>query len=178
MNSFNPEALISRLQSMPLVLSAITSKLAHSDAAWKPAPEHWSILEICCHLLDEERDDFPARLKLTLANPDATWPPLNLDQAAEKRQYLTWNLSNTVSSFTLERESNVSWLRSLLSPLARTDWERAHHHNVHGRFSARDLLTAWTAHDALHLRQIAKRFHQLAARDGGDAARIEYAGDW
>ena len=40
-----------------------------------------------------------------------------------------------------------------------------------------DLLTSWAAHDALHLRQIAKRLFQLAERDGGEY-NSRYAGEW
>jgi hypothetical protein len=39
------------------------------------------------------------------------------------------------------------------------------------------LLASWAAHDALHLRQIARRLHGLAARDAGPYG-VAYAGEW
>lgn len=39
------------------------------------------------------------------------------------------------------------------------------------------MLSCWCAHDALHLRQITKRLHQLALRDGHDP-ELAYAGLW
>ncbi|MCP4798050.1 MAG: DinB family protein, partial [Phycisphaeraceae bacterium] len=46
-----------------------------------------------------------------------------------------------------------------------------------GSLRAGDLLAAWCAHDALHLRQLARRLHELTVVRGGgfDAG---YAGDW
>ena len=46
-----------------------------------------------------------------------------------------------------------------------------------GGLSAGDLLASWAAHDWLHLRQIAKRRHELTARDAGKFS-IAYAGRW
>ena len=42
---------------------------------------------------------------------------------------------------------------------------------------AGDLLASWCAHDALHLRQVAKRLHQLTDAQAGDF-EVGYAGDW
>ena len=42
---------------------------------------------------------------------------------------------------------------------------------------AGDLLAAWSAHDALHLRQISKRLYQIAQRDAGSYS-VQYAGEW
>ncbi len=39
------------------------------------------------------------------------------------------------------------------------------------------LFASWLAHDALHLRQIAKRMYELAVRDAG-SFDTKYAGDW
>src|SRR5262249_1486067 len=130
-------------------------------------------LEICCHLLDEEREDFRARLRSTLENPAESWPALNLDGVAERRRYNEQDLSATIDTFRAERAGSIAWLRSL----GETDWSRAYVHPTFGPITAGDLLASWAAHDALHIRQIAKRLHGLAARDGSPN-RIAYAGDW
>ncbi|NUP91044.1 MAG: DinB family protein, partial [Candidatus Sumerlaeia bacterium] len=51
-----------------------------------------------------------------------------------------------------------------------------HRHPKAGPLRAGDLLAAWAAHDALHLRQIAKRLLDLARRDAG-GFKTDYAGD-
>ncbi|MGA1223894.1 MAG: hypothetical protein ACO31E_04915, partial [Phycisphaerales bacterium] len=69
--AFDPHALRDRLARFPAALQALASTASAADARWKPAPEHWSILEACCHLLDEEREDFRVRIESTLADPTA-----------------------------------------------------------------------------------------------------------
>jgi len=169
----NASAIIARLGLFPSALRAAVSIATPEDARWKPAPEHWSILEISCHLLDEEREDFRSRLRSTLAAPSAAWPPLILDGIAEKRRYNERDLTKTLDEFAQERSESVAWLRSLTN----IDWRQAYVHPKAGPVTAGDLLSSWTAHDALHLRQIAKRIYGLASRDAGTHS-TRYAGDW
>ena len=69
--------------------------------------------------------------------------------------------------------ASVRWLRSLRQP----DFTKAYHPPQWGPIRAGDIMVSWAAHDALHLRQIAKRMFQLAQRDGGEY-KTDYAGQW
>lgn len=177
MGEFDPGALVVRLEGVPAALNALLAGVPDADLRWKPAPEHWSILEVCCHLLDEEREDFRARIKCTLEDPTRSWPPLDLERVAERRDYNTREPRPTLEAFAAERRESLAWLRSTLSPFAKTDWTRAYNHNRFGPMHAGMLLASWAAHDALHLRQIAKRLYELAQRDSGEWG-TRYAGDW
>src|SRR5690606_39946827 len=75
-------------------------------------------------------------------------------------------LSSILDDFARERDESVRRLRAL-GPDA--DWSRTHTPRRPPPLSAGQLLACWAAHDALHLRQIAKRLHQLAARDAAGA---------
>lgn len=169
----NSAAIINRLERFPATLAPLLMGLPGADARWKPAPEHWSILEICGHLADEEREDFRERLRSTLEDPARPWPALDLDGVAARRGYNEQDLGLTLARFVAGRAESVVWLRTLSSP----DFSKAHDHPKFGPIRAGDLLASWAAHDALHLRQIAKRLHGLAARDGSPHA-VEYAGEW
>lgn len=171
--SIDVSRLILRLEHFGEALAAAAMIPSLDDARWKPTPQDWSILEICCHLLDEEREDFRVRLRSTLRDPTAHWPSLELDGISERRGYVERDLRSTVASFVAERRESVAWLRTLGDP----DWRKAYVHQKFGPIAAGSLLASWAAHDALHLRQIAKRLHQLAARDGGGFS-IAYAGEW
>jgi hypothetical protein len=168
----DPVALIGRLERFGEALPVVVAGVPREDAAWKPPSGAWSILEIVCHLVDEEVRDFRARVRMTLEDPAAEWARIHPSQWALEEGYNGRELSGSVARFAAERRESIRWLRSLDAP----DWRRAHVHPEAGPLSAGMLLGAWAAHDALHLRQIAKRMYELSARDSGESVR--YAGEW
>ena len=170
----HPRALRDRLAAFPPVLRAAAMAAAPEDARWKPAPGDWSILEVCCHMLDEEREDFVVRIASTLRDPAAPWPRLELEGVAERRRYSERDLADTLRAFEERRAANLAWLDS---ELGAADFSRAYQHPKFGALHAGMLLASWAAHDALHLRQVAKRLHGLAARDAGPYG-VRYAGEW
>src|SRR5690606_10869240 len=130
------------------------------------------ILEVICHLADEEADDFRARTRLTLEDPAREWPKIDPEGWARDRNYNERDLSAELDRFAAARAESLAWLRSLHEP----DWQSTHEH-PRGNLTAGDLMASWAAHDALHLRQIARRLHELAARDA-PGRDIGYAGPW
>jgi len=173
-SALDPSALRDRLSRFPAALRAAALIASPADRRWKPAPEHWSILEICCHLLDEEREDFRVRAELTLRDPSQEWPKLDLEKVAEKRRYNERELESTLEDFAKDRAASIAWIDSIAG---NAEWSRARVHPKFGPLAAGMLLASWAAHDALHLRQISKRLHEMAARDAGPY-EIKYAGDW
>ncbi|MCP3861051.1 MAG: DinB family protein, partial [Phycisphaeraceae bacterium] len=51
MNVMNAAWMIDRLERFPQSLVALLSGIADEDARWRPGPQHWSMLEIVCHLV-------------------------------------------------------------------------------------------------------------------------------
>lgn len=174
---FNPNPVVNRLRRFPVALRAAVACITPDEARWKPAPQHWSVLEIVCHLADEEREDFAPRLRATLGS--TPWAPLDFDDIANRRGYSTRALETELQDFETSRAANVTWLDSLAAESPSVDWTTAHRHPKIGPITAADLLCSWPAHDALHLRQIAKRLHNLAARDAeAEGHNVRYAGEW
>ena len=165
--------LVASLRSFVQLLSVQVGGISVEDARWRPPSQNWSILEIVCHLVDEEREDFPLRLRMTLENPQKRWPSINPELSAVERNYNEMNLEKKVREFCQLREASVQWLESLADPA----WETAYHHPHLGTLRAGDLMAAWVAHDQLHVRQIAKRRYELIRRDAGEFM-VDYAGEW
>jgi len=165
--------LIDRLESMPGVLRSLAGLIGTNDARWRPDPASWSTLEIVCHLVDEEKDDFRARLRSTLEDPTRDWAPIDPEGWVEQRGYAEHHLDERLDRFEYERGVSVVWLRSLESP----DWSSERVHPRFGSMKAGDLLASWAAHDALHLRQLSRRVYQLTQRDAGPFG-CGYAGSW
>jgi len=173
-HSFDPDALIGRLARFGHTLPAVVDVFSVSDAVWKPDPTSWSVLEIVCHLADEEHEDFPTRVFLTLEDPSKDWPGIDPQGWAVSRGYQSRDLKAELNRFVAARAANIERLGALKNP----DWSSTKTHPKFGSMVASDLLAAWCAHDALHLRQLSRRLHQLAGRDGGDGATTKYAGTW
>lgn len=167
------QKLIGSLDRFGRMLPEVVRDIPADDTRWRPPDGVWSILEVVCHLADEEEFDFRARLQRTLSNPEEPWPRIAPVEWAVERRYNDGDLSAAVARFESLRRESVTWLRSLTEP----NWASTYQYPQHGPIRAGDLLSAWAAHDALHLRQIAKRMYQLAARDAGEYS-IHYAGEW
>lgn len=127
----NLENLIGSLERFGLMLPAVVRDVSPADSRWKPADGAWSILEIVCHLADEEEFDFHVRLELTLADPAVAWPPIDPDGWAVERRYNEGQLESAVARFTSLRGQSMAWLRSLENP----DWTRTHQHPHAGPIS-------------------------------------------
>ncbi len=169
----NLEAVIRRMESFPAAVRASVAELSGDEARYKPASGAWSILEIVCHLVDEERDDFRVRLESTLRAPQEPWAPIDPEGWAKERRYLERDLEAMLTAFEVERRASIAWLRGVKDP----DWTATHIHPTAGPIRAGDLMAAWAAHDALHLRQIAKRLFELASQDAPGFSS-HYAGEW
>ncbi len=166
-------SLITNLERFPDALEAVLGRLSAADWRWRPPEGGWSALEVVGHLVDEETDDFGARLRLTLTDPALAWPSMDPEAWVVERRYQDRDPAATLRRFRDERARSVAWLRSLRSP----NWDAAHAHprSPTGFFSAGDLLASWASHDPRHLVQIAKRLHAMAVRDGAPYSTT-YAG--
>jgi len=49
------------------MLRALIAGITQDEAQIEPSPETWSILEVVCHLYDEEREDFREHLDFILS---------------------------------------------------------------------------------------------------------------
>lgn len=169
----NTQRLIDSLDRFGRFLPGVVGDWPSEDVRWRPADGAWSVVEIVAHLRDEEVEDFRTRVKSTLADPTEPWPPIDPEGWAKERNYVNQDLATCLAAFVERRRESVTWLRGLDRP----DWSRAYQHPKFGAIHAGDVMVSWVAHDALHLRQIAKRVFQIAQRDGGEFS-TDYAGTW
>ena len=166
-------ALIQRLDANRSVFATLLDGATDEQARWRPRPEKWSLLEVTCHLLDEEREDFRRRLELTLRDPKASWPPIDPPGWVKERRYQDRDFALTLEEFIAEREQSITWLQSIDDP----DWDHCFEHALLGELRAGDLLTSWVAHDFLHIRQIVG-LHFGWASKVADPYTPDYAGEW
>lgn len=165
-------ATINELERNKDVFKNLLQHLSETAYRWKTVPERWCLLEIICHLVDEEREDFRARVHHTLETPAETMQPIDPQGWVTARKYMEQDFSSKLEQFLTERETSVKWLRSLHTP----NWDNAYQHPKFGAMTAKMFLANWLAHDYLHIRQILSvRFEYLKQRSEED---LGYAGNW
>ncbi|MEQ1904738.1 MAG: DinB family protein [Pirellulaceae bacterium] len=169
----NANESLAHLGRFPRILEALVAGLSDSVWRWKPPTGNWSILEVVCHLRDEEREDFRQRLELTITDPSQPWPKIDPVAAATTRDYQGQVPATVLQEFLEEREKSLAWLRQFKEiPL-----ERAYQHPKVGPVTVGELLASWAAHDLLHVRQITKRIFE-AHQEEVRPYPIVYAGTW
>lgn len=153
-------------------IEALTQSIPTEQGRWKPSPEEWSILEVLCHLADEEREDFRARVGWALNGGVDAWQPIDPQGWVTSRGYNQRELPSVLADFLAEREASLAWLGGLDAP----DWTQEYP-APWGTIRAGDFLAAWVAHDLLHLRQLTELHYAWAAAQSAPFS-LQYAGEW
>lgn len=164
--------IIANLSRNKAIFEAHFRGISSIQYLWKPSPEKWCLLEILCHLVDEEIEDFRARVGYVLEQPETPMPSIDPVGWVTSRKYMEANYEERLSTFLEERQKSIDWLNSLNSP----KWENKYHHPTLGEMTAQKFLANWLAHDYLHLRQIGK-IKYLYLKNLSDED-LTYAGNW
>ena len=164
--------LIEQLQENKTVFYNLLKDVNKDMYLWKQNPDKWSLLEIVCHLYDEEREDFKFRTQWVLEKPNQTPPTFNPVEWVTERKYIEQDYHTMLNKFIEERAKSIKWLQSLNSP----KWENYYEHPKKGKLTAKFFLTNWLVHDYLHIRQIIKLKYDYLEQQSGEM--IDYAGIW
>lgn len=154
------------------IIRALVLGVTQAEAQVKPAPESWSILEVICHLVDEEREDFRQRIDFMLNRPGEIWPPIHPGAWVTERKYNERDLEQSLHDFLAERSTSLLFLKGLES----ANWN-ASTMTQFGERKAGDLLGSWVAHDNLHMRQLVE-LRRVRLQKITDPYDIRYAGEW
>lgn len=168
----NLQSIVSQMDHNARAIQTLVRGCSDQQARWKPDRASWSILEVINHLLDEEREDFQARLELLLYHRDEAWSPIDPQGWIVARGYNQRELEPSLASFLAARAESLAWLRELEA----AEWE-AEYPAPFGRVRAGDILAAWAAHDVLHMRQLVELKWQYLV-EAVKPYGVQYAGDW
>ncbi|MCF8451184.1 MAG: DinB family protein [Taibaiella sp.] len=139
---------------------------------WRPSPEKWCLLEVVCHLYDEECEDFRARVQHVLLTPEDPMPPIDPQGWVVSRKYMEKDFDNELHGFLVERGRSVNFLTGLIAPM----WYNTHIHPQLGSVTASMFLSNWLAHDYLHIRQINELKYLYFQQKTEEP--LTYAGSW
>ncbi len=153
-------------------IAQLLDEVSPEQARWKADAKTWSLLEVACHFLDEEKYDFRPRLDLILNHPEDEWVKIDPGTWVIERAYNEADLEEILKEFLAEREKSLKWLQSLKNP----NWDTLYEAPF-GNIRAGDILTAWAAHDLLHIRQL-NEIHWAYLAHKTEPYKAYYAGDW
>ncbi len=155
------------------IIRALLTGVGQEEAQVKPSKSSWSILEVTCHLYDEEREDFREHMDFILHRQGKDeWHPIAPQAWVKLRKYNQQNFKITRRKFFNEREKSLMWLRKIRN----SDWNIAYKSKF-GTMRAGDMFASWVAHDNLHIRQLTElrraRIERIVK-----PYHIQYAGEW
>ncbi|HLO13729.1 MAG TPA: DinB family protein [Anaerolineales bacterium] len=174
------ETLYQELVDSTEMIRALLLNITQEEARTRPTAEAWSILEVICHLYDEEREDFrehldfilSTSLKAGLHRQNEEWHSIDPQGWVLQRKYNEQDFAEMQNNFFVERQKSLEWLKSLSNP----NWETAHTSQF-GSLQAGDMFASWVAHDNLHIRQLVE-LRRMKIENITRPYKIEYAGDW
>lgn len=166
------ETLYGELEKSTEMIRTLLAGITQEESRIRPEESSWSILEVLCHLYDEEREDFRTHLDSILHRPDEEWAPYDPQGWVTERNYNEQDFAAMQEKFFAERKRSLQWLRGLPD----ASWETPHISSF-GSSTAGDMLASWVAHDNLHLRQLVE-LRRARIEAICQPYRIEYAGKW
>ena len=161
--------LYQELQHSTEMIRALLAGVTPQAARLKPSLESWSILEVVCHLYDEEREDFREHLDFILHRQQEAWHEIDPER---ENEYNKQNFAEMQERFFVEREKSFAWLKALQNP----DWEKTYT-TAYRTISAGEMFACWVAHDNLHIRQLVE-LRRLRLEHITTPYSLDYAGDW
>ena len=164
--------LYKELTNSTEMIHALLLGIDQADAQVKPSPGAWSILEVTCHLYDEEQEDFREHLDLILHRQNEEWHQINPQGWVTERKYNEQDFIGMQEKFFTERWKSLEWLTGL----SNANWD-TEYVSTFGSMKAGDMFAAWVAHDNLHIRQLVELRRFLIERIT-NPYDIQYAGDW
>ncbi len=168
----NTEQIISELEKNKIILKSLLEDLTEDFYLFHERAGKWNLLEVVCHLYDEELYDFRLRVKSVLENPEVKFPPSDTEDWVVSCKYSEQNYNNKLNDFLNERDNTIVWLKQLSDP----KWDNVYPHSKRGPLTAKMFFVNWLAHDYLHIRQIIRiKYEYLKNKSGED---LGYAGDW
>src|ERR1043166_1347116 len=96
------EILFQELQNSTEMIRALLAGISQEEAGRKPNLESWSILEVICHLYDEEREDFREHLDFILHRQNEEWHQIDPQRWVTERKYNEQDFAEMQKKFFAE----------------------------------------------------------------------------
>jgi len=158
------------LEETPGTLRGLMCELSHEDAAWKSAPDRFSVAEVLAHLSHSEGHCYRMRVDRFLNEEMPEFEPDDAQMYLDL--YREADAEDSFDHFEEQRDTNMDFLRTL----PRAAGERRAMHKEAGEITLQQMLHEWAMHDLGHIRQIAElvraRMHWRQAGKLGESYKL------
>jgi hypothetical protein len=137
------------LRAMPGQIEELVRGLAGDALRWRPSPEEWSIVEVCCHLRDSLEID-GERIRLLLSEDDPLLRGYDQEALARERNYQDESMPRVLTAL----RAFSGGLAYLLENLGEEEWQRTGRHEERGPMSIAQYAQLLADHAREHLEQI------------------------
>lgn len=155
------------------VIASLTADIDDASAQLVCKAGEWTMLEVMCHLYDEEREDFRVRVMQTLTQPETPLAGIDPEGWVVSRGYAQRAFGEMRGRFLAERAQSIGQLYRLEG----VDWRTPLNHPRLRELTAEQVAWAWVAHDLLHIRQLTELRYLVYQRQTTPYG-YGYAGDW
>jgi len=166
------KTLYEELEHSTEMIRALLAGINQVESQIRPDAKSWSILEVVCHLYDEEREDFREHVDFILHRQNEEWHSIDPQSWVTERKYNEQDMYEMSEKFFSERRKSLEWL----TEISNSDWETSYT-SQYGSVSAGEMFCCWVAHDNLHVRQLTELRRNWIERIT-QPYDIQYAGDW
>jgi len=166
------KTLYQELEHSTEMIRALLAGINQVESQIRPDAKSWSILEVVCHLYDEEREDFREHVDFILHRQNEEWHSIDPQSWVTERKYNEQDMYEMSEKFFSERRKSLEWL----TEISNSDWETTYT-SQYGSVSAGEMFCCWVAHDNLHVRQLTELRRNWIERIT-QPYDIQYAGDW
>src|SRR5574338_634375 len=111
--------LFGELENSTEMIRALLVGITQEESRVKPNEKSWSILEVVCHLHDEEREDFREHLDFILRRQNEDYHIIDPQGWVKERRYNEQNFVEMQEKFFGERKQSLEWLREI----SDSDWD-------------------------------------------------------
>ncbi|MFZ9858484.1 MAG: DinB family protein [Roseiflexaceae bacterium] len=161
------------LANQAAAIGSLTADIDDATARLQLKASEWTLLEVMCHLYDEEREDFRVRVIQTLTQPDLSLANIDPEGWVLSRGYAQRVFSIVREQFLAERQQSIISLRQL----GQVAWDTHLNHPRLHELTAEQVAWAWVAHDLLHIRQLTE-LRYLVYQQQTTSYGYGYAGEW
>lgn len=141
--------IVDTLRALPGQIEALVRDLDEQALRRRPAPDQWSIVEVCAHLRDSLEID-GERIRRMLEENEPSIPPYDQEALAREHDYQSESMPPVLTALRAFSGGNAY----VLEGLSDEQWQRGGRHEERGPITVGGYAEQQAEHVRVHLEQI------------------------